>query len=97
MTVAAAAAPDARCANCSSDIHTCTNCLAFDTGAPNQCRQPGVARVARKDVRNECALFDPRLRQESSAETPPGGGGGNKGPGGRVEDARAAFDALFKL
>jgi len=96
MPVAAAVAAEARCANCGSDIHTCTNCLSFDTAAPNQCRQPNVARVARKDSRNDCALFDPRLRQESTAETPPGGGG-NRGPGGKVDDARAAFDALFKL
>ena len=99
MTVAAAVAPEARCGNCGSDIHACTNCLSFDTGASNQCRQPGVARVARKDARNDCALFDPRLRQESTAETPPGGGspGGGAGRSGRVEDARAALDALFKL
>lgn len=97
MTLAAAVAADARCANCGSDIHSCTNCNSFDTGAPNQCRQAGVARVARKDARNECALFDPRLRQESTAETPPGGGGRSGGSGGRADDARAAFDALFKI
>ncbi len=84
-SVAAAAALDGRCASCGADLHSCSNCLSFDTGAPNQCRVPGVARVKRKDARNECASFEPRLRQESTAET----------PAGRPSDARAAFDALF--
>ncbi len=97
MPVAAAIAPDAKCGNCAADIHACTNCQSFDTGAHNQCRRPEAARVARKDVRNECSLFDPRLRQESTAETPPGAAPAGGGKGGRLEDARAALDALFKL
>lgn len=97
--LAAAMAADARCAACSADLHTCTNCLSFDTGAPNQCRQPGIIRVPRKDQRNDCPQFDPRERQESTAETPGGGRppGEGKGGSGRAADARAAFDALFKI
>lgn len=94
LPVAAAVAPETRCANCGSDIHACTNCNSFDSGAPNQCRQAGVVRVVRKDARNECALFDPRLRQESSAESAPAGGAKSESSG-RSNDARAAFDALF--
>jgi hypothetical protein len=75
---------------CGADLHACTNCLSFDSGAPNQCRVPGIARVARKDVRNSCGSFEPRLRQESTAETP-------AGEKQRPDDPRAAFDALFKI
>jgi hypothetical protein len=88
--VATAMAAAARCPGCGSDLHACTNCLSFDSSAPNQCRQPGVTRIARKDARNDCALFDPRLRQESTAETP-------AAEKAKPNDARAAFDALFKL
>lgn len=88
--VAVAAAADAKCESCGADLHTCTNCQSFDSAAPNQCRVPGIPRVARKDQRNECASFEPRLRQESTAETEP------RKPEGS-SDARAAFDALFKI
>ncbi|MCB1009065.1 MAG: hypothetical protein KDB94_09235 [Acidobacteria bacterium] len=89
--VAAAAASDAQCTSCGADLHSCTNCLSFDSAAPNQCRVPGVERIARKDQRNDCGSFEPRLRQESTAETE----ARKSSPGGN--DARAAFDALFKI
>jgi hypothetical protein len=84
--VAAAAALDARCARCGSDLHTCTNCSAFDSGARFQCRREVPERVAPKDRANRCELFDARLRQEFAQEKVREGG-----------DARAAFDALFKF
>ncbi len=87
--VAAAAAADGACAGCGADLHTCTNCLSFDSAASNQCRVAGIERIARKDRRNACPSFEPRLRQESTAETAPAKPSG-------PDAARAAFDALFK-
>jgi len=84
--VAGVSALDARCARCGADLHTCTNCSAFDTGARFECRRELPARVSPKDRANRCELFDPRLRQEFAQEKVRSGG-----------DARSAFDALFKF
>ena len=78
-------AADAVCASCGADLHTCTHCAAFDTGARFECRRPIAARVAAKAKRNACDLFAPKAARERAAPTP------------RSDDARAAFDALFKL
>jgi hypothetical protein len=91
---AAAAAFDARCGRCGADLHSCTHCLHFDPAAALQCRQPIRERVARKDAANQCASFEPRLRQEFEGARPAGGSGGSA-TGSR--DPRAAFDALFKI
>ena len=81
--VGGAAAPGARCASCGADLHTCTNCSQFDSGARFECRAEIPARVSPKDRENRCELFEPRLRQEFAQEkTRPG-------------SARSAFDALF--
>ena len=76
---------DATCAGCGDDLHTCTNCVYLDSSAPKECRQPIEERVAKKSKRNECQLFEPKTTQEFAKESPP------------PDDARAAFDALFKL
>lgn len=82
---AALASIEASCAKCGSDLHTCTNCTAFDTGSRWECRREIPARVAPKDRANRCDQFEPRLRSEFARE--------KAKPG----DARAAFDALFKI
>jgi len=76
---------DAECDSCGADLHSCTHCRHFDTSAPAECRQPVAERIANKAKRNRCELFEPRTTQELA------------GDGDRPEDARAAFDALFKL
>jgi len=80
------AAADARCPSCGGALHTCTNCLAFDSGAPKECRLPVAERIARKSEANRCELFAPRLAQEFEREE-------RRAP----DDPRAAFDALFKI
>ena len=81
MTVAL----DATCPQCGEDLHTCTNCVYFDTSAPKECRQPIPESIAGKAKRNDCQLFSPKTTQEFDADKP--------SPG----DARAAFDSLFDL
>ena len=86
-------APDAVCASCGNDLHTCSNCVNFDTSRPNECRKPVLQRIAAKSKRNTCELFTPNTVQEFGGELPPV----TTSPGGpRFNDPRAAFDALFK-
>jgi hypothetical protein len=78
---------DARCARCGVDVHSCLNCASFDTSARWECSQPALtARVAPKDERNSCALFEARttVERQTSTQVAP-------------NNARQAFDDLFKL
>jgi hypothetical protein len=83
--IATAQAFAAKCAGCGGDLHTCSNCTAFDPGARFECRREIPARVSPKDRANRCELFDPRTRQEFAQEKPKPAAGN-----------RSAFDALFK-
>jgi hypothetical protein len=47
--------------------------------------QPIPARVSPKNTKNACAFYAPRTTVERETTTP------------RVDDARKAFDDLFKL
>ncbi|MEO8216674.1 MAG: hypothetical protein ABI718_06285 [Acidobacteriota bacterium] len=78
---------DGTCDRCSKDMHTCSNCRFFDTSTRWECRQVIPARVSPKDVRNECELFTPRIVRDLAA---------GKGSVTAPDDARKAFDALFK-
>ena len=76
-----------QCPKCGSDLHTCKNCLNFDPGARFQCRKPITERIAKKDARNECEIFEPRktVERETTQATEPD------------RDPRSAFDKLFKI
>ena len=77
--------PAGRCARCGVDLHSCVNCVSFDTSARWECSQAALpARVAPKDERNACTFFSPRTTVERQTGTP--------GP----TSARQAFDDLFK-
>src|SRR5262245_60313971 len=90
---AAAVAGDAVCARCGGDLHTCTNCTHFDTGAHNECRAGVEPRVTKKSTRNACEVF----ASKAAAEFAKDGGGGSGGGSSRPDDPRSAFDALFKI
>jgi len=77
-------AADMRCSRCGVDLHSCIQCVSFDTGARFECTQPLTGRVAPKDARNECTLFAARTTVERQT--------GTQGP----PTARQAFDDLFK-
>ena len=78
-------ASDARCGKCGVDVHSCINCVSFDTSARWECAdQKLAARVSPKDEKNLCALFQPRTTIERQT--------GTAGP----PSARKAFDDLFK-
>ena len=75
-----------RCSRCSVDLHSCINCVAFDTGARWECTEQArlSARVTPKDAGNLCTLFSARTTVERQT--------GTQGP----TSARQAFDDLFK-
>ena len=88
LTVAAAWSPDGKCQKCGADLHTCAQCVHFDTSAPFECQQPIRARVSPKDARNTCDRFEPRttVERETTSATSPAS----------VSSAKKAFDDLFK-
>ena len=95
-------AADSLCAKCGVDLHSCVQCVSFDTSARWECTHSDQlpARVAPKDARNSCGLFAPRTTIERQTGTPAGnssGGGSSSGSSsGSSNSARQAFDDLFK-
>jgi len=85
------------CSKCGVDLHSCVQCVSFDTSARWECTQNGKipARVSPKDARNACALMTPRTTIERQTSTPPSASGG-KGESAGSSSARKAFDDLFK-
>ena len=76
---------NSRCPRCGTELHTCSQCGSFDPGSRFECMQPVPARVTPKNTVNSCTLYAPRTTVERETTTP------------RVDDARKAFDDLFKL
>ena len=76
---------EARCPRCGTDLHACAQCASFDPGSRFECMQNIPARISPKNARNNCALFSPRTTVERETTTP------------RTDDARKAFDDLFKF
>jgi hypothetical protein len=74
-----------RCSRCGTGVHSCVNCLSFDTGARWECSRTITARVSPKDESNLCTFFEPRTTVERQTGTPAG-----------PPSARQAFDDLFK-
>jgi hypothetical protein len=78
--------PDSRCSKCGADLHACRQCAHFDTGARFECTQQIPERIASKTRANSCSFYSPArsfdLAGSKAVDTP--------------EDARAAFDRLFK-
>ena len=91
-------AGDSACPQCGVALHSCVQCVSFDTSARWECTQSDTlpARVAPKDARNECALFAPRTTIERQTSTPQNRDAGNSASGGSASSAKQAFDDLFK-
>ena len=76
------------CVKCGADLHTCGNCRFFDTTTLWECRENIPARVSGKHAKNECTFFQPKMVKDLAAD---------KGRQPQTpDDARKAFDALFK-
>jgi hypothetical protein len=90
-------AEDSVCAKCGVALHSCVQCVNFDTSARWECTQSDKlpARVAPKDARNNCPLYTPRTTIERQTSTPQNRDGGSSS-GGSGNSAKQAFDDLFK-
>jgi hypothetical protein len=78
--------PGGRCPSCKAELHACIQCAHFDPGRRWECTESIPERITDKRARNGCALFSLRVtveRETSSASV-------------RPDDARRAFDGLFK-
>lgn len=76
-----------KCPKCGFELHSCKQCAYFDPGSRFECMQPVKERIAKKDARNECTLYEMRVTREKETSTP---------ASMRPNDARAAFENLFK-
>jgi predicted RNA-binding Zn-ribbon protein involved in translation (DUF1610 family) len=78
--------PVGQCPKCGFDLHSCKQCSHFDPASRFECSEAIPERIPRKDVKNECKFYALRvmLEKETSASA------------ARVDDARKAFENLFK-
>jgi hypothetical protein len=86
-----------RCSRCGVDLHSCVQCVSFDTSARWECTQNQQlpARVAPKHEQNSCAVFAPRTTVERQTSTQPSSPSPTSGSPAS-SSARKAFDDLFK-
>jgi hypothetical protein len=87
------------CPKCQASLHCCKQCVHFDSSTRFQCLKPIPLRIAAKDQPNDCALFSPRVtvaRDETSAAPARLNGAALIATPRNANDARAAFDSLFK-
>jgi len=97
-----ALSPDAdwkgKCPKCGAALHCCKQCAHFEPSTRFQCLKPVPVRIAGKDQANECELFKPRVtvaRDSAPANNHSSAVQQQQAP--RTQnDARAAFDSLFK-
>ncbi len=74
-----------QCPRCGFELHSCKQCVNFDTGSHFECSKPIPDRITPKDARNECSFYEARATVERDTSS-----------GGRPANARSAFDNLFK-
>jgi hypothetical protein len=91
------------CPKCGVALHCCKQCAHFEPSTRFQCTKPIPIRIALKDQANECGLFTPRVTVAREVSSNPGSNGLklpvpglNSPPPRNANDARDAFDRLFK-
>src|SRR5579863_7025472 len=86
-----------KCPKCGASLHCCKQCAQFEPSTRFQCRKPIPVRIAVKDQANDCNLFEPRVTVARDA-APANNHHPNtvQQPPRSPNDARAAFDSLFK-
>jgi len=70
------------CPHCGADLHICLNCLFYDTGAENDCRESNAELVLDKEKANFCEYFRPADGQAAAPHA--------------VDEVKKKLDALFK-
>ena len=84
------------CPKCNAALHCCKQCAHFEPSTRFQCLKPIPVRIASKDKANECALFSPRVTVARDGTAPPPTVAAAIEPPRSPQDARSAFDKLFK-
>jgi hypothetical protein len=88
-----------KCPRCQAELHSCKQCVHFDTGKQFECTQPIPERIAKKDAKNDCKFFEFRMTVEKDTSPVTYA---SKAPAAEVtspsrpNDARKAFEDLFK-
>jgi hypothetical protein len=93
--------PNGQCPRCGFDLHSCKQCMYFDTGEQFECTQPVPERIAKKDARNKCTFYAFRTTVEkdtapTTAAAQPAQQAVSSSTSYRPNSARKAFDDLFK-
>lgn len=70
------------CSSCHSDLHVCYNCIHYDAGAYNECKESSADFVKEKDRANFCDYFSPSDKNKTGKDS--------------KNDILSAAEALFK-
>jgi hypothetical protein len=88
---------NSQCPRCQFELHSCKQCVHFDTGKQFECTQPILERIAKKDAKNDCTFFEFRVTVEKDTSPVSYATNAPAAPAaGRPTDARKAFEDLFK-
>ena len=85
-----------KCPKCSAALHCCKQCAHFEPSTRFQCLKPIPQRIPVKDQANECELFSPRVTVARDAAPVNNTAAPPVQAPRSPNDARAAFDSLFK-
>ncbi len=90
--------PNGECPRCHAALHSCKQCVHFDTGKQFECTQPIPERIAKKDAKNNCTFFEFRttVEKDTSPVTYATNVAIPASSPSRPNDARKAFEDLFK-
>jgi hypothetical protein len=84
------------CPRCHAQMHSCKQCVHFDTAAQFECTQPIPERIAKKDAKNHCKFFEFRMTVEKDTSPVNYAAAAPVTNVARPNDARKAFEDLFK-
>jgi ribosome-binding protein aMBF1 (putative translation factor) len=70
------------CAHCGAELRCCRQCRHYDESAASQCREPHAEVPRDRTSANFCELFAPGSAARPAVDP--------------AQEARAAFEALFK-
>jgi hypothetical protein len=92
----------ANCPKCNFELHSCKQCSNFDTGQRFECLKPILARVSKKDAKNDCTFYEMKVtleKETSSAGTvslSAPSSTNNNNSARPSSSARQAFEDLFR-
>lgn len=89
---------NSQCPRCQFELHSCKQCVHFDTGKQFECTEPITERVSKKDAKNDCKFFDFRvtIEKDTSPVNYASAAPVATTTAARPNDARKAFEDLFK-